>query len=117
MMNEDDPVPEDAIDHDEVLRRGGRNCGDEDFALFKCPFCRTVYLLEYEVDSVYLDATDLARRADVFNASFSCVSCGWTMPNGKPWAGPKMAPELAVSWRELRPAPWAWCVKDADLHR
>ena len=116
-MNESDFVPEEAIDYDEVFRRGGRNRGYEDFALFKCPFCQTVYLLEYEVDTVYLDATDLARRADVFNTSFDCVSCGRTMPNDRPWAGPKMPPEFAVSWRELRHSPWAWCVKNADLRR
>jgi hypothetical protein len=36
-----DFVPESEIDYDEVYRRGGYNCGDEDFALFRCPFCET----------------------------------------------------------------------------
>jgi hypothetical protein len=39
---------------------GGANHGDEDFAFFRCPHCRRVYLLEYEVDTVYLDPADLA---------------------------------------------------------
>jgi hypothetical protein len=46
-------VSEAVIDYAEVFRRGGRNLGDEDFALFKCPKCGRVYLLEYEVDTVY----------------------------------------------------------------
>jgi hypothetical protein len=50
-----DFVPEGAIDYGEVFRRGGHNFGDEDFALFKCPSCGRIYLLEYEVDTVYLD--------------------------------------------------------------
>jgi hypothetical protein len=45
-------VPESAIDYEAVLRRGGRNLGDEDFALFKCPSCNRLYLMDYEVDTV-----------------------------------------------------------------
>jgi hypothetical protein len=56
-----DLVPEDAINYDEVFRRGGHNVGDEDFALFKCPNCGRIYLLEYEVDTVYLDPTASAH--------------------------------------------------------
>jgi hypothetical protein len=43
------PVPETALDYEEIFARGGRNPGDEDFALFKCPSCGQVYLLDYEV--------------------------------------------------------------------
>ena len=35
------------------------NCGDEDFALCKCPHCGRIYLIEYEVDTIYLDPIDL----------------------------------------------------------
>ena len=35
-------VPEEALDYAEILRRGGANCGDEDFALCKCPSCGRV---------------------------------------------------------------------------
>jgi len=56
-------VPETAIDYEEIFARGGRNLGDEDFALFKCPSCGQIYLLEYEVDTAFLDADDLSRRA------------------------------------------------------
>ena len=43
-------VPEEALDYDEILRRGGANDGDEDFALCKCPHCGRMYLIEYEFD-------------------------------------------------------------------
>jgi hypothetical protein len=77
-------VPETAIDYDEVFRRGGRNHGDEDFALMKCPVCRHVYLFEYEVDTIYLDGKDLSRRVPVFGETFSCVSCGNLVPDDEP---------------------------------
>src|SRR5687768_18512016 len=82
-----DLVPESAIDYDEIFRRGGRNHGDEDFALFKCPSCGRIYLLEYEVDTAYLDPDDLSRRANVVEDSFDCVGCGQRIPQGEPWSG------------------------------
>jgi len=90
-------VPETAIDYDEVLRRGGENCGDEDFALFKCPYCARVYLLEYEVDTVYLDANDLSRRANVASEPFPCVACNRLVPRDEPWAGPNASIRFGVT--------------------
>lgn len=80
-MIENELVSETSIDYEEVFRRGGRNHEDEDFALFKCPSCGHVYMLEYEVDTVYLDGNDLSRRVFVFSGSFDCVQCGLTVPN------------------------------------
>jgi hypothetical protein len=50
-----------------ALARGEANWGDED--LFVCPFCRHVYLLEYEIDTVRLDVSDLKKRVLAFNTS------------------------------------------------
>jgi len=102
-------VPETAIDHDAVIRRGGRNLGDEDFALFKCPGCRAVYLLEYEVDTVYLDGTDLSKRFDATDSAqeFVCLGCNTAVPNGA-WAGPKADDTFRVTWQELKASSWAW---------
>lgn len=105
-----DSVPETAINYDEVFRRGGRNVGDEDFALFKCPRCGQIYLMEYEVDTVYLDPHDLSRRAPVFNTSFNCVACGQEVPSDEPWIGPKAAPRFQVTWAELEASDWHWAV-------
>jgi predicted RNA-binding Zn-ribbon protein involved in translation (DUF1610 family) len=103
-----DLVPETAIDYDEVFRRGGRNLGDEDFALFKCPYCGRIYLLEYEVDTAYLDPDDLSVRANVFNDSFDCLDCGNRIPDDEPWIGPKARPEFGVIWPELKSSRWSW---------
>jgi predicted RNA-binding Zn-ribbon protein involved in translation (DUF1610 family) len=106
-----DHVPEAALDYEEIFRRGGRNFGDEDFALFKCPSCGRVYLLEYEVDTVYLDGTDLSQRAPVSGASFSCVKCGREIPRDQAWVGPTASPSFAVTWEELARSDWAWVVR------
>jgi len=100
-------VPEDAIDYAAIFERGGQNCGDEDFALFKCPGCRQVYLLEYEVDTVYLDPADLSKRAPVSSSTFPCVGCGEDMVRGA-WAGPRVEPRFQVTWEELNASGWSW---------
>jgi hypothetical protein len=108
---ENELVPEEAIDYDEVLRRGGHNHGDEDFALFKCPHCGRIYLLEYEVDTVYLDPNDLTKRAPVFSDPFDCVACGKEVSKSEPWIGPKASPRFGVTWDELESSDWAWIAR------
>jgi len=110
----DEFVPEAAIDYDEVFRRGGQNWGDEDFDLFRCPNCGHIYLLEYEVDTVYLDADDLTKRAAVFlpQRSFCCVTCAQQVPEGA-WCGPRAERRFRVTWAELKASRWAWVVKPA----
>ena len=103
-----DLVPETAINYDEVFRRGGRNVGDEDFALFKCPSCGRIYLLEYEADTTYLDPDDLSRRANGVTNSFDCIGCGRAIPDNEPWIGPKAHPKFGVTWAELEASRWSW---------
>ncbi|MGC1272422.1 MAG: hypothetical protein WBC44_01850 [Planctomycetaceae bacterium] len=105
-----DVVPEGALDYKEIFRRGGANCGDEDFALCKCPRCGRVYLLEYEVDTIYLDAEDLARRASVtaYPPDFRCVECSGQFPNNGAWIGTKAPPQMQVRWQDLVKSPWRW---------
>ena len=109
-MTGEDFVPEEAVDYDEIIRRGGRNWGDEDFAFFKCPLCGKVYLLDYEVDTVYLDARDLSRRVPVSSESFTCLGCGKLVPRGG-WAGPKVSSRFRVTWCELEGSEWAWAAR------
>jgi hypothetical protein len=105
-------VPESAIDYTAVLERGGANCGDEDFALFKCPSCGFVYLLEYEVDTVYLSGDDLTQRQDVTDPSqgFVCISCKNHIPP-RAWAGPRAEEQFLVTWEELAKSRWSWAVR------
>lgn len=102
-------VPETAIDYRAVFDRGGANLGDEDFALFKCPACKQVYLLEYEVDTVYIDGSDLSKREDVtdWNHTFRCVNCRREVPRA-PWAGPRVEERFLVTWKELEESAWSW---------
>ena len=102
-------VPESAIDYESVFGCGGRNTGDEDFALFKCPNCKFVYLMEYEVDTVYLDGTDLSQREDatVINHPFVCVGCKTPFPVAA-WVGPRAEERFQVTWPELAASPWSW---------
>ncbi len=110
----DDYVPETALNYDDIFGRGGRNCGDEDFALFKCPNCCHVYLMEYEVDTVYLDPHDLSRRVQVFSESFACESCGQILPINEPWVGPKAHCRFQVTWAELEASDWRWATYPRD---
>jgi hypothetical protein len=107
----DELVPESVIDYAEVYRRGGANHGDEDFALFRCPHCRRVYLLEYEVDTVYLDPADLSVRVPVYNEGFTCVGCNRVVPGNEPWIGEGVRPEFGATWSDLVGSGWEWAVR------
>lgn len=109
MMNIPNAVPEEALDYAEIFRRGGANCGDEDFALFQCPHCCCIYLVEYEVDTLYLDARDLRRRIAVNLGveTIACEPCGQPLPLA-PWVGPDAPASMQVSWPNLARSPWRW---------
>jgi predicted RNA-binding Zn-ribbon protein involved in translation (DUF1610 family) len=106
-----DLVPEEAIDYAEVIKRGGANHGDEDFALFKCPHCGQVYLLEYEVDTVYLDPADLSKRVPVYSEPFICVACGQPLPGDEAWVGEAARAGFGVTWADLAGSGWEWAVR------
>ena len=109
-------VSETDIDYREILKRGGANGGDEDYALFRCPTCGRVYLIDYEVDTVFLDADDLAKRISIPGSddSFPCVSCGRPLDSQSIWKALRTEDDTA-HWRVtrdgLRFSPWAWVVK------
>jgi hypothetical protein len=110
MATVSDVVPEEALDYDEIFRRGGTNCGDEDFALCKCPHCGHIYLIEYEVDTLYLDATNLDCRLaiNLGVSGFNCENCGGPFPEKTPWIGKKAPVTMQVTWDDLGVSPWHW---------
>ncbi len=114
-MKSEDEVPELALDYDEIFRRGGENCGDEDFALLKCPRCPRIYLLEYEVDTLYTNPDDLTERVPVsdYPRSFNCISCGARFfgETGR-WLSPE---EMKVSWHQLSHSPWRWVTQSTRM--
>jgi hypothetical protein len=95
------------LDHVEILRRGGANLGNEYFALCKCPVCGHIYLIELEVDTLYISAEDLKQRVLIFGVDFSCVACGSAFPAG-PWIGIKAPESMQVTWQDLSESPWRW---------
>ena len=99
-------VPDYAIDEDEVFSRGGRNFGDEDFAVFRCPACGKVYLIDHEVDIVFTDGSDLAARVPINDPGFTCVACGTGMPEHP--LGRRMTDSTRVTWDQLRDSDWGW---------
>src|SRR5882757_9587436 len=103
-----DLVPETAIDYAEVYRRGGHNLGDEDCALFKCPACGQIYLIDYEVDTIYIDGDDLSRRMDANTDELNCVKCGYQFLANEPIVGPKADLKFAATWPDLKNSRWAW---------
>ena len=105
-----DAVPEESLDYDEVIRRGGANYGDEDFALCKCPHCGQVYLIDYEVDTLYLDPANLDRRIalNIRIWSFNCEKCLGVFPEDVPWIGKKSPESMQVTWQDLEASPWRW---------
>ncbi len=112
MKSSNEIVPESSIDYDEVFRRGGANCGDEDFALCKCPDCESIYLIEYEVDTIYTSAENLSQREhiNIRMSSFVCKSCSLSWSPG-PWIGPDAPATMCVSWNDLASSPWYWITR------
>ena len=100
-------VPDYAIDTGEVLARGGRNFGDEEFALFKCPNCWQVYLIDHVAEVVYPDPEDLCTRVPAETVGAKCVGCGAPLP-GEIWCGSAAPEAMRVTWDQLRATGWAW---------
>jgi hypothetical protein len=100
------------LDYQESYRRGGHNCGDEDFALFKRPFCGRIYLMDYELDTVYLEGHEFSQRVRTSAGSFfNCVQCGRPVPQDGAWVGPRARPRFQVTWSALAASDWFWTVK------
>ena len=107
-----DFVREEYVDYDEILRRGGENFGDEDFAFFRCPHCERVYLMDYEVPTIYLDGLDLTKRAELLaDGLFDCIGCRRRIPDDKAWVGENPSPKFRVSWELLGRSDWAWAAR------
>ncbi|RCV50181.1 hypothetical protein [Marinitenerispora sediminis] len=96
-------VPKSALDLDEILRRGGANVGDEDFAFAGCPGCGRVFLFEGEADALYLDPHDLGRRHLPAAAAPDLGPC--------PSCGERVGYRSAATWAEVARSAWVWAVR------
>lgn len=112
-------VAETQIDYHEIIRRGGANGGDEDFAFIRFPNCEQIYLINYEVDTVYIDANDLSRRIGFYspNDVIACVNCGKSLLAEQIWAALRSGAEALdwqVPWEAFRQSAWAWAAVFGD---
>lgn len=108
----DKSVTEQEIDYHEIWKRGGREHGDEDFALFRCPRCNHIYLVDYETDTLFLNPNDLHERIQI-NYGFRCLECGQELPSG-PWWGPEAMEITKVPWELLESSQWRWVARRAN---
>lgn len=87
---------------------GNASYGDEDFAIFKCPQCNKIYLIDYEVDTIYLSAKNIQLMTSASN--FSCIKCGYSFA-GKIIIGNKADDIFKVTNTEIIKDDWAWIIK------
>jgi len=112
-------INETDIDFREVIRRGGANGGDEDFAFVRCPTCGYIYLIDYEIDTAFVDAADLTRRVGFSYDGdvIPCSGCGKPLLAGQIWAALR-GDEGTIAWQVPREAflasKWAWAAKNSD---
>ena len=100
-------VQEDDLDEELILEKGFRTQGDEDFAVFHCPECKRIYLIEYEGDTLFSDPQD-PSKLQALNSSFSCPSCGMLFPPDDAIIGPRANDRYRVTKDELLTSPWSW---------
>lgn len=97
------------LNNNAILQAGGSNFGNEEFCLFGCPNCKFVYLLELEVDTVYLDGSDLTKRFNpIDKIRFKCVNCDFKFVRNGAWVGAKAPDVMKVTFEQLRKSEWAW---------
>jgi len=98
------------LDYDAILHKikedGGCTLGDEDFDIFKCPTCNQIYLIDYEVGSVYLDPEDLSKME---NDNFSCPKCNYSFRE-KIYLGDKADDGFRVTEKMFKNSKWAWTI-------
>ncbi|GKX60224.1 hypothetical protein [Leminorella grimontii] len=102
-------IEENDIDYEKVVNcLKGSTYGDEDFALFKCPHCNKIYLIDYEVETIFPSANDLHLMAN--GTDFSCVKCGYSFI-GKIIVGDRAYKIFKVTQDEIKDDDWEWVLK------
>lgn len=84
---------------------GEHSYGDEDFSIFKCPSCNKIYLIDYEVDTIFSESSDLLVMRNGTN--FRCVCCNYDF-HGKIIIGDKADKCFKVSVDEVNESDWKW---------
>ncbi|MDD2047197.1 hypothetical protein [Pseudomonas putida] len=97
------------IDHIKILASPMyESYGDEDFDIFNCPICKKIYLIDYEVDSIFLDPENLS---EIFNGDvFLCSFCGFDF-TGEVIIGAAADEKYKVTLEHLMQSDWKWILK------
>lgn len=96
------------INQEEIINALGENVyGDEDFSIFKCPKCGRIYLIDYEVDTIFTDAKNLLVMKHANN--FLCVTCQYDFRE-EIIIGDKADDYFKVTWGEMNSSDWRWIV-------
>jgi len=97
-------VTEDDINEAKIISELGDNSyKDEDFAFFKCPNCKKIYLMDYEIETLYYDPSDLEEITDC--NGLVCLDCGYDF-EGKVIIGEKAERIFKVTKDEISDSGW-----------
>jgi len=95
------------LNYDAIMQRiekdGGYTLGDEDFDVFRCPTCRKIYLIDYEVEAIYFDPEDLSKMSTY--SLFVCPKCSYDFRN-KIILGEQADIMFRVTKMELENSKW-----------
>lgn len=97
-------VTEDDINESKILSEIGEDAyGDEDFDLFKCPNCKKIYFMDYEIETLYYNPFDL--RENIGCNGLICLDCGYNF-EGKLIMGKNAECLFKVTKKELINSGW-----------
>jgi hypothetical protein len=103
-------IQDDDLDYELILDRGFRTQGDEDFAVFHCPVCKRIYLVEYEGDTLFSCPEDPSVLQSL-DSSFRCLSCENPFSSEEPIIGPRANDRYGVTRDELLASTWSWLLR------
>lgn len=103
-------IQDDDLDGELILEKGFRTQGDEDFAVFHCPGCKRIYLVEYEGDTLFSDPQDPSVLQSL-DSSISCLSCGTPFSSEEPIIGSRANDRYRVTRDELLTSSWSWLLR------
>jgi hypothetical protein len=104
------------MDYQAIIEAGGYNGGDENFFLFKCPSCGRIYMVDFEVDTVYLDPLHLDCRRSMPSCgdSLDCEKCHSKILIDDVWRAGRAENEAEswrVTWDEVLRSSWAFALR------
>ncbi len=92
-----------ANNHEEIKKRGGVHCGNDDFEIVKCTICKCQYLYNNETLEIYTNPDDLSER--FINTEGikipPCRNC-----SNESWDFEEIQ---SSQIHHVEKGPWSWC--------